>query len=151
MPEIVNRTEIAASPERVYAVAREVEQFPDFMPEVESIRVVARSADGTEQVVEWVGLIPKFGLKVRWTEEDRWDDAALTCDFVQVKGDFKVYRGRWRFLPAGEGTQFESVVEYEIEIPLVGPLIQGVIKKTMHENVQRLQQALKQRVEAAAP
>ena len=30
---------------------------------------------------------------------------------------------------------------------LVGPLIQGVIKKKMHENVQRLQQALKRRVE----
>ena len=43
MPEITNRIEIGAPPERVYAVARDVERFPDFMPDVESVRVVERA------------------------------------------------------------------------------------------------------------
>lgn len=147
MPEIVNRMEIEAEPERVYRVARDVERFPDFMPDVESIRVVEASGDGRRTVVDWVGLIPEFRQKVKWTEEDLWDDAAHTCEFTLVRGDFKSYSGTWRFLPHEAGTLFESVVRYQIEIPLVGPLIQGVIKKKMHENVQRLQQALKRRVE----
>jgi ribosome-associated toxin RatA of RatAB toxin-antitoxin module len=148
MPEIRNRIEIAAPPGAVYQVARDVERFPDFMPEVKSIRVAERSEDGSRTVVEWVGFIPRFQLTVKWTEEDLWDDAARTCRFTQVKGDFDRYDGEWRFEPEGEGTVFESVVRYEITVPLVGALIQGVIRKTMHENVQRLLEAVRRRVES---
>lgn len=147
MPEIVNRTEIAAPPAEVYAVAREIERFPDFMPEVKSVTITERSEDGSRLVVEWVALMPEFKLTVKWAEEDLWDDAARTCTFRQVRGDFKEYHGTWRFQEAPGGTLFESVVYYEIEIPLVGPLIYGVIRKKMHENVQRLQDALKRRIE----
>jgi len=150
MPQIVNHTEIGAGPDAVYRVARDVERFPDFMPDVKSTAILERSADGSRQVVAWVGWMPEFRLTVKWTEEDYWDDAARTCEFRQVEGDFSEYHGTWRFLPAEHGTIFESVVNYRIEIPLVGPLIQGVIKKKMHENVQRLQQALKERVEKEA-
>jgi len=115
---------------------------------VKSITVVDRSPDGSRQVVDWVTWMPEFRLTVKWTEEDRWDDAARTCDFTFVKGDFSEYGGTWRFLASDNGTVFESVVRYEIEIPLVGPLIKGVIKRKMYENVERLQQALKRRVEA---
>jgi ribosome-associated toxin RatA of RatAB toxin-antitoxin module len=150
MPEITNQIEIAADPETVYRVAREPERFPDFMPDVKSVTVVERSADGNRQVVEWVGSIPQFHLTVKWTEEDLWDDAARTCTFRQVRGEFKQYEGIWRFDAAPAGTLFESVLQYEIEIPLVGKLIQAVIRKIMLDNVQRLQEALKRRCEEGA-
>jgi len=148
MPEIVNRIEIEADPEAVYRAARDVERFPEFMPEVKSVVVVERSPDGSRQVADWVTWMPEFRLTVKWTEEDLWDDAARTCEFRLVKGDFTEYGGTWRFLPSEGGATFESVVRYEIEIPLVGPLIKGVIRKKMYENVERLQQALKRRVES---
>lgn len=148
MPEILNRIEIEADPEAVYRAARDVERFPEFMPEVKSVVVVERSPDGSRQVTDWVTWMPEFRLTVKWTEEDRWDDAARTCEFLLVKGDFTEYGGVWRFLPSERGATFESVVRYEIEIPLVGPLIKGVIRKKMYENVERLQQALKRRVES---
>jgi coenzyme Q-binding protein COQ10 len=147
MPEIFNRTEISAAPDLVYRIARDVERFPEFMPDVKSVEIRERSNDGRRQVVDWVGWMPEFRLTVRWTEEDRWDDVARRCDFRLVRGDFKEYDGSWLFLPCREGTVFESIVRYEIEIPLVGPLIRGVIKKKMHENVQRLQEAVKRRAE----
>lgn len=147
MPEILNQTHVNAPPEAVYRVAKDVERFPDFMPDVRSLVIVERSEDGSRQVSEWVGLIPEFKLTVKWTEEDLWDDTERTCTFRQLKGDFKTYEGMWRFNSQDGGTLFESVVRYEIEIPLVGPLIQGVVKKKMSDNVQRLQLALKKRVE----
>lgn len=148
MPEIVNRIEIQADADVVYRAARDVERFPEFMPDVKSVAVVERSPDGSRLVAEWVTWMPEFRLTVKWTEEDHWDDAARTCEFTLVKGDFKEYGGTWRFIPVAAGTVFESVVHYVIEIPLVGPLIHGVIKKKMYENVERLQQALKRRVES---
>lgn len=147
MPTVENTLQIAASPDAVYAIARDVERFPDFMPDVQRITVLEQSEDGGRQVVEWVGLIPTFKLTVKWTEEDIWDDAARTCTFNQVKGDFTAYGGLWRFVPEGEGCNFESRVDYELDIPTIGPLIKNVVKKIMLDNMVRLQAAIKARAE----
>src|SRR5690242_13551044 len=87
LPLIQNSTSISAPVDAVFAIARDVERFPDFMPEVQRITVVEVSPDGRRQVVEWVGLIPSFRLTVKWTEEDLWDEEERTCRFRQVKGD----------------------------------------------------------------
>ena len=148
MPTVQNSILIRAPVEKVYAIARDVERFPDFMPEVESIAVLEADPDGSRQVVAWVGLIPAFRMKVKWTEEDLWDDTERTCRFRQVKGDFSEYGGVWRFSPEGDGTRFESEVNYDLEIPTIGPLIRGVVKKIMRDNVDRLQAAMRKRAEA---
>jgi ribosome-associated toxin RatA of RatAB toxin-antitoxin module len=147
MPRVENEITIAADVETVYRTAKEVERFPEFMPDVKSIRVLERSDDDRRTVVEWVGLIPEFKTTIKWVEEDRWDDAVHTCDFTLVRGDFKSYGGQWRFEPVSGGTRFHSVVDYEYDIPLIGPLIKALIKKKMGENVDRLQSALKERIE----
>ncbi len=128
MPTVQNSLFIQAAPDRVYAIARDVERFPEFMPDVQRITVLEADADGKRQVVEWVGLIPAFKLTVKWTEEDLWDDTERTCTFRQVKGDFTEYGGLWRFVPQGDGTLFESEVRYELVIPTIGPLIKGVVR-----------------------
>ena len=150
MPTIQNTQLIGAPPDVVYSIARDVERFPDFMPDVQRINVLEVSPDGRRQVVEWVGLIPSFRLTVKWTEEDLWDDVERTCHFRQVKGDFTEYGGSWRFAEEGSGTRFESEVRYELEIPTIGPLIRGVVRKIMTDNVDRLQAAIKKRAEAGA-
>lgn len=147
MPVIRNSLFIAAAPDAVYAVARDVERFPDFMPDVQRITIVEASEDRRRQVVEWVGLIPTFKLTVKWTEEDLWDENERTCRFSQVKGDFSRYGGLWRFAPHDNGTLFESELDYDLEIPTIGPLIRGVVRKIMTDNVDRLQAAIKRRVE----
>jgi len=148
VPLVRNSIYIQAPPEAVYRIAREPERFPEFMPEVRSITVLERSEDGARQVVAWVGQIPTFKLTVKWTEEDLWDDRERTCRFRQVRGDFDEYGGVWRFAPEGEGTRFESEVHYTLEIPTVGPLIRGVVRKIMSDNVDRLQAAIRRRAEA---
>ena len=147
MPTVQNHVSIQASPDQVYAIARDIEKFPEFMPDVQRITVVETSADGARQVVEWVGQIPTFKLTVKWTEEDLWNDQERTCHFRQVKGDFTEYGGSWHFVPEGDGTRFESEVTYELEIPTIGPLIRGVVRKIMTDNMIRLQQAIKARAE----
>src|SRR5262249_57304886 len=99
------------------------------------------------RVGEWVGVSRALRRTVGWTEEDLWDGRARTCRFTQVKGDFSEYGGLWRFEADGAGTRFESEVTYEIEIPTIGPLIKGVIRKIMIDNVDRLQKAIRRRAE----
>jgi ribosome-associated toxin RatA of RatAB toxin-antitoxin module len=150
MPTVENSIWIGSDIAHTFATARDTEAFPEFMPDVKSIRVLERSDDGRRMVVEWVGIIPEFKTTVKWVEEDTWDDAERTCAFRLVSGDFKEYYGLWRFTPENGGTRFDSSVTYEYDIPLIGPLIKGVILKKMRENVDRLQQALKEKAEGAS-
>ncbi|MES4793095.1 MAG: cyclase [Chloroflexota bacterium] len=147
MPVVTNELFINAPPEIVYQVAKDIEAFPEFMPDVKSARILETSDSGNRTVSEWVGLVKELNTTVKWTEEDRWDEARRRCDFTLVKGDYKRYGGSWEFLPQDQGTLFRSVVDYEYELPLVGPLIKGLVRKKMQENITRLQEALKRRVE----
>jgi ribosome-associated toxin RatA of RatAB toxin-antitoxin module len=150
MPNIQNSIFIQAPVDDVFRVAMDVERFPEFMPDLKSLRVLERSDDGLRTVVEWVGNLPEFKTTVKWVEEDLWDAVEHTCRFTLVRGDFKSYGGTWRFTPEAGGTRFDSDVHYEYDIPLIGPLIKGLIRKKMHENVDRLQAAMKARMEGGA-
>jgi ribosome-associated toxin RatA of RatAB toxin-antitoxin module len=148
MPHIENTALINAPLEKVYALAKDVESFPGFMPDVESVVVTERSDDGQRTVTDWVGVASDFKLKIRWTEEDLWNDAAHTCQFTQVKGDYQQYGGQWLFTQEADGqTRFASAIDYEIEIPLIGALLKALVAKLMRENTQRILDAVKRRAE----
>jgi len=148
MPLIKNEVSIDADIETVYALARQVETFPQYMPDIESVVVTERSEDGNRTVTEWVGVASEVKLKLRWTEEDIWDHSEHTCRFTQLKGDYQEYEGFWQFVPEADGkTTFKSEFKYEYEIPLIGPLIKALIAKLARTNMQRILEAIKIRSE----
>ncbi len=148
MPHIENQVAINAPLETVFALARDQESFPQFMPDVESVTVAERSEDGGRTVTDWVAVASDFKLKVRWTEEDVWDTAAHTCRFQQLKGDYTAYGGLWTFTPDGAGgTLFQSEIDYELEIPLIGALLKAVVARLMRDNTQKILEAIKTRAE----
>lgn len=148
MPHIDNEVLVNAPLDKVYALAKDVESFPNFMPDVESVHVSERSPDGTRTVTDWVGVASDFKLKVRWTEEDVWDDSAHTCRFHQTKGDYTSYGGLWTFSDEGGGlTKFASAIDYELEVPLIGPLLKRVVARLMQSNTQKILEAVKTRAE----
>lgn len=147
MPVIQSEVEIAAPVDRVYAMARDIERFPEIMPDVEAVRIVER--DGSRTVSEWTGLIRQFNHTVKWTEEDDWNDAARHCAFRMLKGDFSKYEGTWDFADlGGNRTAMKLVLDYEFNLPLLGPLIKAVVKKLVQANCDSMCQALKRAAEA---
>src|SRR5689334_16469645 len=86
MPTVETTTWINAPLEKVYAISKDNRSFPEFMKEVKSLDVVEE--DGNRVVSDYVGLVPTFGLKVRWRQEDIWDDAQHSCKFRQIHGDY---------------------------------------------------------------
>ena len=148
MPKVNSSIEIDGPIEKVYALAKNIEEFPEFMLDVESVKVVERSDDGNRTVSEWVGLVKEFKTKVRWTEEDIWDENARTCTFNLIKGDYSKYSGFWQFVDLGGKTRFDSEIEVEYDLPLVGALIKGIIAKKMKENVDNMLSAIKTKVES---
>lgn len=148
MPHIDNQVIVNASVGDVYAIAKRVEDFPNYISDVESITVLERSADGTRTVTDWVGVVKDFKIKIHWVEEDIWDDDNMACAFRQIKGDYQQYNGSWNFSQTAEGgTTFASHIEYDIEIPLIGPLLKALVAKLMKSNAQRILDAIKAEAE----
>jgi len=65
-------------------VARDVESFPDFMEDLQSLVVKERTDDGNRTVTEWVGLIREFKMTVKWSQEDLWDPRTYRDDFTVI-------------------------------------------------------------------
>lgn len=151
MPKIEQSVVVNAPIAHVYGVARDVEAFPQFMQDLRSLTLVERSPDGARTVTEWVGLIREFKMTIKWTQEDLWDEAARRDVFRMLHGDMDSMSGVWQFTAEGEGqTRFDSSVEYEYNVALIGPMVKNLIKKKMTDNLEATLKAIKQRSEERA-
>lgn len=148
MPTVESEILIRAPLDQVYALARDIERFPQFMEDVEAVTILEQTPE--RQLSRWVGAIRELRRTVTWTEEDFWDDQQHLCVFRQTEGDFTEYSGRWEFVPEGESTRVRLRVDYEYRVPLVGALIQSLLLKKMQANTQAMLTALQREAEKSA-
>lgn len=147
MPRVESSVFINSDPDKVFELARNVEAFPEFMPDLKTVTVLEKSPDGNHCVTEFVGIVKEFKTTLKWVEEDEWDPSARTCRFSLVKGDFKSYSGVWTFEPADGGTKYTSVIDFEYDIPLIGPMIKTLIARKMQQNVDNMLEAIRTKAE----
>ena len=151
MPRIEQSVTIHAPVAHVFRIAKNVEAFPQIMEDLQSLTVLERSADGTRTTTEWVGLIREFRMTVKWVQEDRWDDTGYRDDFVMLRGDMDRMEGYWQFTSDADAiTRFDSMVDYEYNVPLIGPMVKSLIKKKMMDNLQATMDAIKRESEETA-
>lgn len=150
MPRIETSVIVAAPVAAVFAVAREVEAFPQFMDDVQSVTITACSEDGLTTTTDWVGIIREFRMEMKWTQEDVWDPTTGRDDFRMLKGDMDSMAGSWVFTAVDGGTRFDSVLDYEYNVPLVGPIVKALIKRKMQNNLSAQLEAIKARAEERA-
>lgn len=132
---------IAAPIDRVYAIARDVERFPEFMDDVVEVKIIEE--EGERRVSHWVGLIEEFNRTLRWTEEDFWNDEEYSCRFEMIEGDFTAYGGTWTFEEDEAGTLAKLTVDYEYAVPLIGPLIKKLLHRKVQQNCDNMLAAIK--------
>ncbi len=150
MPDIKQSVLIEAPIDHVYAVARNSEAFPQFMADLQSLTIKERSEDGNRIVSEWVGLIREFKMTVKWTQVDVWEPSTYRDEFKMLQGDMDRMEGYWQFMAVGEKqTSFESVMSYDYNVPLIGPMVKNLIKKKMTDNLQATMDAIKSQSEMA--
>lgn len=147
MPRVESSVVINADVDKVFALAKDIEAFPQFMPDLKKVVILDRSPDGNRITSEFTGYIKDFKVTMKWVEEDEWDEQAKTCTFNLVKGDFKTYSGVWTFESADGGTKYTSVIDFEYEIPLIGPIIKTLVARLMKQNVENMLEAIKSKAE----
>jgi len=144
MPYVERALIIRAAPRDVYEVAKDPEAFPQFMPDVKTVRVLRRGDGWCEAAWEAVAA----GRTFRWTERDEYDDEACRIRYRQVAGDLKKFEGEWRFLPHPEGTEAVLTVDFDLGIPMLAALLNPVLVKVVEMNCDNLLGGIRRRVES---
>lgn len=145
MPSVERKIVIEGEPRAVYELAKDMESYPRFMPDVESVQVVSRGASST--VTEWVTDID--GTPFLWTEEDRFDDARLRIDYNLIEGDLDKFEGAWTFQEVGGKTEVTLSVNYDFGLPELTELIGPTLHQKVAENCEMMLSGMKSLVEAA--
>ncbi|HEY3377861.1 MAG TPA: SRPBCC family protein [Armatimonadota bacterium] len=143
MPKIESEIFIPASLETVYEIAKDIERFPEFFPDVESVTILERTPEGFTS--EWVGVVEKLHRKLKWRELDVWDDSTHTCTFRAIGGDWDKYDGVWTFTTQDGGTRMQMQLECDINVPMIGAIIKGLIGKLAKANVDNMFAGIRRR------
>jgi coenzyme Q-binding protein COQ10 len=145
---VQNSIDIKGSLKEVYALAKDIYSYPEFMPDIKSIKVIERSEDGRRIVSEWAGIVREFRAVVQWTAEDIWDDETYTCKSSLVKSNYYTYEGQCKFIDLGDCTRVESEIEVDCDIPRIRKHVKGFVAKKMKQNLDNMLASIKARVEA---
>ncbi len=144
MPVVSESITINADRETVFAIAADMEQYPRFMPDVESVAVTERREDGST-VTEWVTNVE--GTPIIWTEVDEFDLPTFTIRYRLIQGDLDKFEGDWTFTELPEGTLVTLKVDYDFGIPNLTELIGPTLELKVRENSQMMLKGMKQEIE----
>lgn len=122
-------TDVAASPELVFRLARDVERWPRLLPHYDRVQVVDRRADGTltavmvarRPIVASLGL----GLPVAWRSRVAVDPADLRLRFRHLGGATGGMDVTWRIEPTATGCRVSIEHDFcrPVSLPVIGTLL----------------------------
>ena len=113
---------------RAYAMMKAVEDYPLYMPSVNSITVIERKEN--ELTTRWDAEID--GAPIQWVQHIQMNDSTREIIFKTIEGDFDVFQGRWCVGESDGQVVLMLSVEYKLGIPIIeevlGPILQEKIR-----------------------
>jgi ribosome-associated toxin RatA of RatAB toxin-antitoxin module len=143
MPFVETTIDIAAPRRRIYDLAKDMERYAEFMPDVEYVRIVRR--DGNKTITRWKTLVEE--APIEWTEEDVFDDVGTRIDYRLLDGDLDKFEGSWTFEEHDGVTHVVLGVDYDFGVPTLAELIGPILHKKVEENSLMMLRALKAKSE----
>jgi ribosome-associated toxin RatA of RatAB toxin-antitoxin module len=125
-------TEIAASPEAVFAVASDLEQYPEWQDFLQRVTVKERDADGRPTLVEAEAdaKVTALRLVLRATRSE-----PTRVAWHSEGGDMKSISGAFDIAPAGEG---RSRATFALEVDpgfKLGLLLRGGVADRLRDRI----------------
>lgn len=139
------RMTIAAPPERVYAVAADLESYCEWVSDLKSVEILDRDGDGRPLLVRFRAAA--MGQSTSYTLRYDWTAAPHGISWVLEQGDImRKLDGEYRFEPGEGGTDVTYHLEVDLKVPLVGFIKRRAESRILHTALREL----KARAEALA-
>ena len=136
-------TTIAAPPDRVWAIAADVEHYPEWAKDVKD--VVVRARDEQNRPIEVEFRASALGRSTHYTLRYDYSDAPAVLSWSMLRGDImRTIDGAYHFSPTTDGG---TEVRYDLIIDLVVPL-PGFVKRRAEVRILNTVRELKVRAES---
>lgn len=143
MPYVECTEFVQGDARQAYEIAKNMEEYPKFMENLESVTVVERGPGYT--ITDWVSLVD--GRVFKWQEKDIFDEEKMLITYKQTAGDLKKFEGQWSFTEEQDGTKITLTVDFEMGIPMLSALLNPILKKKLKSNCDAMLEAIKKKVE----
>ncbi len=133
------------TPAEAYSTAKQPERFAEVMPDLKSVEIINQCKEFID--TKWIASINVGPLsrKIEWIERDWWNDSEYRCDFKLLEGDMKTYQGSWSFSSINNTScEIRIELDFELGIPMIGPLINKIVDSKVKENCDALLSAVAQ-------
>lgn len=136
-------TTIAAAPAAVWAIATDIERYPEWARDVKDVTVLERDAEGRPLHVEF--RASALGRSTHYTLAYDYTAAPSVLRWEMIRGDIMSrIDGAYVFTPTSEGG---TEVRYDLTIELVVPL-PGFVKRRAEVRILNTVRELKVRAES---
>ena len=136
--EIAMSRRLDQSTARAFEVVEDLERFPEFMPNVNSLTLL--EAEGNRKVAEWDITIDDAPLS--WIEEGIYDEQNMIVRFRSLEGVFDRFDGYWQVAPEGDGSRVTFELAYEIGLPEIEDIVGPILRERMIENAESMLEAI---------
>ena len=118
--QATERMVVAATPERCFAVASDIDAYPTWAGDIKEVTVHDRDSEGRPLLVTFRAAA--FGRSTSYTLSYDYSDAPAVIAWVQTRGDITAkLDGRYVFAPTDDGgTEVTYHLEVEMKVPLPG-------------------------------
>ena len=110
------------SAENFFNIVSDFEKYPEFLPEVKSVKIYKNTAEYKEMEYH-VSLIKTFKYKLKVIEKKPY-----SVQFEFIGGDvFKTMKGSWNIEPKGDQCQVKYHVEATFGLLVPGPMANTLV------------------------
>lgn len=128
MPSFSTTRRLPYTPEQMFDLVSDVEQYPTFFPLCEALRVRTRELGGDTEVLVAAMDIGYRAIRETITTRVTLERPKLQVRVELVDGPFRHLENRWRFTPApgGSGTDVHFFIAYEFKSFALQLLVGGL-------------------------
>ncbi|MBU2582077.1 MAG: type II toxin-antitoxin system RatA family toxin [Alphaproteobacteria bacterium] len=134
MPTFRNRRRLTFTPDQMFDLVADVEQYPQFVPLCETLRITERSANGHATILVATMGVGYHAIRESFTTRVSLNRQKYEILVEYLDGPFSHLENRWRFLHADNGgCDVDFLLDYEFRSRMLAMLMGTVFDKAFRK------------------
>lgn len=129
---------------KLYDLLKDMPSFPEYIPALKELKTI-RTLHPQKIITQW--KIYTEDTDIIWQEEDTFNDKKKSVSFRMLKGDYALYKGKWKLQKADKGTSIYFSALFDWGMPNLGKHVGPILDKKANFFVMSMLRAIKKKAE----
>lgn len=117
------------TPDQLFELVGDVDAYPQFVPWITGMRTWNARVEGAVSSVDAEAQVGFSFLREKFATRVRRDRDARSIDVSLLYGPFKRLSNGWRFVPEGQATRVEFVIDFAFKSALLDAMLAANIDR----------------------